>query len=282
MLAFETDMSPRESLMGVKNLLKKARALVVKGPAIARNIVFSQFDYWPTRRLRNEAIRNLPIYCVSMTTATRRRRIVERQVAQMGVASFEFVDAIAGFNLDLSELALQGLYDDAAARRFHNRSLTPSEIACSLSHGRAYEIIGASGHEVSIVVEDDTLFIPSRMDRLDLGAFPPGWDIVFLNSFIENGPPRRRISGSLYYGDAYTGSAAAYLVSRKGARRLADGYKPVVHAADGYVGRTDVTRLMVYPDCVLNGSVCHYYTNTVQYIRPSKSNRPVVIARVDT
>jgi glycosyl transferase, family 25 len=257
----------RDGSMGVKKLLKKSHAVIVKGPGTARNIVFSYFDYWPTRRLRNEEIRNLPIYCVSMTTATKRRRIMERQVTQMGLATFKFVDAVAGSDLDLSQLEMQGLYDDAAARRFHKRSLTLSEIACSLSHGRVYDIIVANGHEVSMVVEDDTLFIPSRLDRLDLGVLPTGWDVAFLNSFIENGRPRRRIVGSLYYGDSYAGSAAAYLVSRKGAHRIAEGYKPVVHAADGYVGRNDIMRLIYYPDCALNGSVCHYYANTVQYIR---------------
>jgi glycosyl transferase family 25 len=241
--------------------------VVVKGPAIARNIAFSQFDYWPARRLRNEEIRNLPIYCVSMTTATRRRRIIERQVTQLGLAAFIFVDAVAGANLDLAELERQGLYDDAAAKRFHERSLSLSEIACSLSHGRAYDIIVSRGHEVSMIIEDDSLFVPSRLDRLDLGALPLGWDVAFLNSFIENGRPRRRISGSLFHGDAYTGSSAAYLVSKKGAQRFAKGYRPVVHAADGYVGRNDIMRLMYHPDCVLNGSVCHFYTNTVMYIR---------------
>ena len=153
------------------------------------------------------------------------------------------------------------------ANRWHQRSLTVSEIACSLSHGRAYDVIVSRGQEVAMVVEDDSLFVPSRLDRVDLSALPPGLDIAFLNSFIEAGRPRRLISGSLFHGDAYTGSSAAYLVSRKGAQRLAEGYKPVIHAADGYVGRNDLLRLMYHPDCVLNGSVCHYFNNTVQYIR---------------
>lgn len=253
--------------ISVKKLLKKSRALFVKGPATARNIVFSQFDYWPTRRLRNEKIRHLPIYCVSVTSATRRRRIIEHQVGEMELTDFTFVDAISSASLNRAELERQALYDDAAANSFHGRSLSLSEIACSLSHGRAYDIIVSRGHEVAIVIEDDSLFISSRLDRVDIDALPPGWDVAFLNSFIENGRPRHRISGSLYQGDAYTGSCAAYLVSRKGARRLAEGYKPVIHAADGYAGCNDITRLMYYPDCVLNGSVCHYYDNTVQYIR---------------
>jgi glycosyl transferase family 25 len=255
--------------MDVEKLLKKLRAVIVKGPATARNILFSQFDYWPTRWLRNDDLRNLPIYCVSIPSATRRRRIIERQVAEMGLTAFSYVDVVVCAHLNLVELKRQELYDDARANSFHGRSLTLSEISCSLSHGRAYDVIVSRGHDVSMVIEDDALFIPSRLDRVDLDVLPPDWDIAFLNSFIENGQPRRRIADFLYYGDAYTGSCAAYLVSKKGAQRLSEEYKPVVHAADGYAGRDDIVRLMYYPDCVLNGSVCHYYDNTVQYIRES-------------
>jgi GR25 family glycosyltransferase involved in LPS biosynthesis len=198
-----------------------------------------------------------------MTAATRRRHIIDRQVSKMELTAFTFVNAVAAADLDHGKLEKQGLYSDATARRYHNRSLSLSEIAGSLSHGQVYDLIVSRGHEVSMVIEDDSLFIPSRLDRVKLKALPEGWDIVFLNSFIGNGRPRRLISGSLYHGDAYTGSAAAYLVSKTGARRLAEGYKPVFNAADGYVGRNDIMRLMCYPDCVLNGSVCHYYRSTV-------------------
>ena len=254
--------------MDVQLLLRKSRAVVVKGPAVARNVAFSLFNYWPTRRLRNDSIRNLPIYCVSPVAAIRRRRIIRNQVLGMGLTAFAFVDAIASDRLDRDDLQRQGLYDDAAAKTFHHRSLTPSEIACSLSHGRAYDLIVSHTHEISMIIEDDSLFVPSRLDSIRLDDLPDGWDIAFLNSFVEQGRPQRRIAHTLYFGDAYTGSSCAYLVSRKGVRLLAEGYKPVIHASDGYAGRNDIFRLAYYPDCVLNGSVCHYYNSTIEYIRP--------------
>src|SRR5205807_2381423 len=103
------------------------------------------------------------------------------------------VDAVASSNLDCAALEQQGLYDDTVANIFHQRSLTLSEIACSLSHGRAYDIIVSRGHEVSMVIEDDSLFVPSQLDRVDLDVLPPGWDIAFLSSFIESGQPRHLI-----------------------------------------------------------------------------------------
>ena len=249
--------------MNIEWLLKKTHAVIVKGPATARNIAFSHFDYWPTRPLANETLRNMPVYCVSMTSATRRRRIIDRQVAQMGLTAFEYVDAIEATGLSRDQIIEAGLYDETAALGLHQRPLRLTEIAGSLSHGIAYERIVARGHPMAMVIEDDALFCPAELDRVDLAALPPGWDIAFLNSFIESGPPRNRIADTLYKGDAYTGSAAAYLVSLQGARILVSGYKPVTHAADGYTGRNDITRLMYYPDSVLNGSVCYYYTSSL-------------------
>jgi GR25 family glycosyltransferase involved in LPS biosynthesis len=256
--------------MNVKAIVKKSRAVLRKGPSVARNILYSQFDYWPARRLQNDAIRNLPIYCISMSNATRRRQVMESQVRGMELSAFTFVEAVSSDNLDHAALQREGLYDDAKANRYHERSLT--EIACSLSHGQIYDLVVSRGHEVAMIVEDDSLFIPSRLDKIVLEDLPAGWDIAFLNSFIENGRPRRRIAGSLYDGDAYTGSSGAYLVSQGGAQKLADGYKPVIHATDGYTGRNDISRFMYYPDCVLNGSVCHYFDNTVEFI-PARAGK---------
>lgn len=254
--------------MNLRQIGKKARAIVVKGPATARNMVFSWFDFWPTRRLRNDAVRKLPVYCVSLPNEVRRRRILSRQVEQLGFDHFEYIDGVIGSELDPAELDRQGIYDDRRSMELRQRSLTRSEIACSLSHGRAYDRIVERGHDIALVIEDDVLFMPSRLDRIELDKLPAGWDIAFLNSFVDQGRPRRLVAGRLYEGDAYTGSSAAYLVSAQGVRKLAADYKPVVMAADGYTGRNDLARYMYYPDCALNGSVCHYYNSAIQFLRP--------------
>lgn len=254
--------------MDIAWAIKKAGAVVRKGPATARNILFSRMDYWPTRRLNNAALLDVPVYCVSLAREVRRRNLIERQLTTMGFKSFEFVDAIVGSNFDRAHFERTGDYDDAASMRQHGRSLTLTEIASSLSHGICYDLIVERGHEIAMVIEDDALFIPSRLDKVDLAALPQGWDIAFLNSFMENGRPRRQVAGNLYHGDAYTGSAAGYFVSKAGVRTLAEGYRPVYNAPDGYTGRNDIQRYMYYPDCLLNGSVCYYHNTTLQYIRP--------------
>ena len=254
--------------MNANRVLKKVRAVIEKGPSTARNIVFSRFDYWPTGRLRNEAMRNMPVYCISLLNSKRRRGIIESQVSQLGLTAFEFIDAIDASKLDVPELVRTGIYDEAATKKIHGYTLSKSQIACSLSHGLAYDTIVARGHEVAMVIEDDALFVASQMDRVDLGVLPKDWDVVFLSSFVGDRPLGKRVAGILYPGDAYGGSAAAYVLSKKGAKRFAADYKPVNQAADGYTGRKDVVRFISSPDCVLNGSLCYYYNSLVDSTIP--------------
>lgn len=249
--------------MDVRWLLKKTSAVVRKGPATARNILFSRFDYWPVRRLKNEALLDIPVYCVNLPAETRRRAILERQLRELGFAQVYFIDAVIGSTLDPDALVREGVYDDSTAKRYHARSLSKNEISCSLSHGICYDLIVSRGHARAMILEDDALFMPSRIDEVNLSVLPADWDVLFLNSFLKDAPPRNRVAGRIFHGDAYWGSSAAYILSEKGAKRLAADYKPVIHAADGYLGRNDLSRFMCYPDCVLNGSVCYFYNTAI-------------------
>ncbi len=254
--------------MGHQGFVGKAGAILRKGPATARNIVFSWFDYWPTRPLRNAAMLKLPVYCITQRQERRRRRIVEGQLDTLGFGSVEFVEAVPETGLSLAEIEAMGSYDEAAARSHHGRPLSPGEVSCSLKHGRCYELIASRGQDAALIIEDDVLFVPSRLEKVDLAGLPTGWDVVYLNSFTNNGRPRQALAGALYDDRAHTGSAAAYLITGACAAHLATRYKPVIHAGDGFLSRAGLRQYMYYPDCVLNGSVCHYYRSTSQYVPP--------------
>ncbi len=254
--------------MDAKWLIKKSGRILRKGPATVRNMALSKLDLWPVRRLRNADIRRIPVYCISMPHEIRRRRMISQQVETLGFETFQFVDGFRGKDYTIAQLETMGLYDDKGAHALHKRSLNPSEIATTISHCRAYDQIRAHGRDIALVIEDDCLFMPSRLDSIRLADLPEGWDIAFLNSFIENGRPRHRVAGNLFEGDACTGSAAAYFVSRRGVERLSANWKPVVLGADGYIVRSHIKRYMYYPDCALNGSVAHYYNSAVDFVRP--------------
>jgi glycosyl transferase family 25 len=242
---------------------------------------FGRYGRWPVSRLQNAEIRNLPMYCISLASAVRRRELVTRQARLLGLTHFHLVEAVDAASLTTGTLQAGDLYDEASAIKYHGRPLTRGEIACSLSHGDLYERIIAAGHPYAVILEDDALFVPTRLDRLNLGDLPADFDVVFLNSFRDQEPPQGRIRHNIYSDASYEGSAAAYLVSRKGAEKLSRACRPVIHAADGLLGRsmkslsgqqhsfrqqgarTEITSYIIYPDCVLNGSDLRFMGTTL-------------------
>jgi glycosyl transferase family 25 len=226
-------------------------------------------------------LEQIPTYCISLRRAVRKRQLVERQARTLGIRRLEFVDAVDAREIDRARLRADGKLDDDASRRHHGRLLSPNEIACSLSHGRAYELIVRRDHDFALIVEDDALFVSDRLRRFRFADLQDDFDCVFLNAFLSRDPPADHRHGMIYGDASYAGSSAAYVVSRVGARKLADSYLPVVHAADGLLGRnlgslddaggsfrregaqTLLRCYLCYPDCVLNGSASHYHVSEV-------------------
>lgn len=263
-------------------LLQKSKAVVRKGPSTLRNLVYSRLGVWPVDRIDGSDLQTIPTYCISLAGDTRRRRLVQDQVRGLGLERFEFVDAIDARTLDRQQLIAAGQLDDATTLKFHSRLLTINEVACSLSHGIAYRRIAERGHPVALVLEDDALFISRRARSFRLSDVPSDFDCVFLNAFLFEEPPRGHLKGMVFRDTSYSGSAAAYLLSARGAQKLAAACLPVIHAADGLLGRcleladgqshpfrqrgatTTIRGYIVHPDCVLNGSASYYHLSEVQ------------------
>jgi glycosyl transferase, family 25 len=263
-------------------LSSKLVPILRKGPSYARNIVYSKLRYWPVSRIDGCDLQAVPAYCISLERAVSRRRLIQGQVDRLGLKQFEFVKAIDSQQLNVDSLTRSGQIDRIVSRRYHPGGLTLNEIACSLSHRLAYAEVVARRHPVATILEDDALFVARRMRRFTVADVPQDFDVVLLNSFLFDDPPRGRVRGMVYEATSYRGSAAAYLVSQSGAQKLLEASAPVIHAADGLLGRcmelppgerhpfkqvgatTTIKSYIVYPDCVLNGSTAYYHTSDVQ------------------
>jgi len=264
----------------------KVRAIARRGLPTARNVLYSKLGIWPVKDLSDHWIADIPTYCISLPSATDRRRIVESQVQGMGLRKFTFVDAVIAKTLDRHRLIRDGSYDPKRCLEFHSRELTMNEIACSLSHAAVYRTIVSEGHPWALIVEDDALFNTRQLRRLSFEEIPAGHHLVFLNAFLSEYPPRDRISGRFFKDTSYHGSSAAYLVSLEAAGRLLEEAIPVVHAADGLLGRVlphpdseshafrqrgvsiTIEAALAYPELVVNGSTDHYYRSSIRTRRP--------------
>lgn len=107
------------------------------------------------------------IYVISLTDSIRREIILER-AASAGV-KINFIDAINGNLLTQSEI--DSIYDEEKCFQKHQRGLTKNEIACFLSHIKAWEIT-AKNKSPSIVLEDDAILLPRFKEAIKLLASP--------------------------------------------------------------------------------------------------------------
>ncbi len=260
----------------------KLRAILRRGLPSLRNVVFARLGYWPVRSLADHWMADIPMYCINLKRDTTRRALVQRQVEKMGLRRFEFIDAVDARQLEMDEVQRDGRYDSTACLASHPRDLTLNEIACSLSHAAAYARIVSAGDPWALILEDDVLFRCGRIARLKWRDIPDGVDMVFLNAFVKPMPPRNRINGMVYADTSYHGSAAAYLISLETAKRLLQSAIPVVHAADGLLGRVlsqppgeahefrqkgvslTLKAVIVYPEAITNGSVEHYHASAIR------------------
>ncbi len=195
-----------------------------------------------------------PIWVLNLRRSTERRARMASHLAELGIA-FEFIEAVEGRNLSPEECARST--DPERTRRFLGRTLTPLEIACSLSHRMLYQKQLDEGWEEVVILEDDAVVDPAFLDVIQLrDALPADWELV---SFYR-GDTRvsfwggRRLGrwrcvkfGSLAYG------AVAYMLRRSGARKLLSHSNPVTLPADCLTGgaiRTGVRLYGIDPPCV--------------------------------
>jgi glycosyl transferase family 25 len=149
------------------------------------------------------------------------------QLAQLPIP-WERIPAVDGAALALPN---PSLVDEKAFNRRHHALLRRGEIGCYLSHHAALTRFLASDSELGLILEDDVELGPDVPSVLAaLSACPDRWDLVKLHATHPGGViTRLRLDGrhhlvSLTFRH---GSAAAYVVNRNAARRLADGLLPM-------------------------------------------------------
>ncbi len=269
-------------MLDPRALLSKLEAAARRRLSAARNALYGRLGVWPVQSMTDHWIADLPIYCISLARAAERRAVMMAQVQRMGLRRFELVDAVDARDLTLPAVSRDGRYDPAACHALHGRDLTLNEIACSLSHAAVYTRIVSRGHPSALVLEDDALFHTRRLARFRLEDVPAGTDLVFFNAILDRTPPRDPIGRHLYRDTSYAGSSAAYLLTLEAARKLSAASLPVIHAADGLLGRAlsvapgqehpfrqrgsaiTLSAVIVHPEPVTNGSIERFHVSAIR------------------
>lgn len=153
------------------------------------------------------------------------------------------------FNAITPQTMDRNLYNDRQARRFTGRSLLDGEIACAQSHMTLWQkLLGDPDHDYYLILEDDihvTHSMKAIIDQLDLT------DIHFLKLSGQVKRPKVEICDlkdnmklvQYAYGPL---DAAAYLVSKKGAKGLLDYCTPIYTPIDIMMDRSYDHGIPVY------------------------------------
>jgi glycosyl transferase, family 25 len=179
-------------------------------------------------------------YAINLARSPARREHITSELTRVGLP-YALVDAVDGRLLTQTDISR---FADLAAIRRYPRWLTPTTIACAVSHRRAYERVIEDGDPLAFIVEDDVV-LPHAIDELleRISTEMHGRDVVLMYyrsfqpcRFIARGEialkPGVRLMGPMDIRQPI--STAAYVITREACTGLLDVVRPVRAGADGW------------------------------------------------
>lgn len=185
---------------------------------------------------------DIPIYVISLASDTERRKKLKEQFP-IHYSSFQFIEAI-----DFRGKRKKDISRDYKECKWNKRKpLSPTEVACSLSHINAMEIFLRTNSEYCIVFEDDVigvdhdifevnniiaecdstigLIILGGQDSMSNGAYLSGFNIGLRDIYCI--PP---ISRSFLY------RTCCYTINRSYAKKIISRQRECMRRADDWSG----------------------------------------------
>lgn len=159
------------------------------------------------------------IFYINLDSRPDRRKFIEDQFLKLGLDGIR----VSAVSRDQIELDILGRY--CVGDRPTRKLLTPSELACSLSHRKAWRLLLDAGLNFAVVLEDDACLsshLPQFLAELD--ARPLGHDFIRLETRLKptwiSTPVGERSDVTLHRWMSYETGSAGYIISAKCAREL--------------------------------------------------------------
>ena len=94
------------------------------------------------------------VFVINLKRSVERRAHMQKLLQHLSL-DYEFIEAI-DFR-DLTHADIEAVYDDRSCQKTMKRSLSNAEIACALSHRKAWIRIKSLGLEEAFIMEDDVI-----------------------------------------------------------------------------------------------------------------------------
>ena len=220
----------------------------------------------------------LPIYVISLTDSTERRRAISQQAKSLNL-TIQIVDAVDGRKGFSAEQETQ--IDRAKAREHLRKDLSNGEIACSLSHVHLYQKISQDPESKgAVILEDDALLSPAFGRIMHSNALQNSEEMLILlhhlgarvlrfsyRPFIKGVTIRTPIRSPY--------RTTGYFVSPKGAQILFQRSHPIASVADWGFDITEIGAKALEPQ-VIEHPPEDIISSTLQAQRTFGTKRPLL------
>ncbi|RHJ94906.1 glycosyltransferase family 25 protein [Parabacteroides bouchesdurhonensis] len=198
-------------------------------------------------------------YIMNLKDSIERREHALREVAKYPFMDAEIVDAINGKQLNDEEI--DRVFDIKKFKRRYGRLPVKGEIGCTLSHRKCYHYLLSTDEPYALILEDDVSFISPEdtefVIKQGVKLLEEGkTDIVlFIPMLFLCNRPRKINEKYAVYPVYKAYEACAYLINRKGVKRLLKDKRPGLVADDfEYMNWHGIRIKSIYPNIAVGFS----------------------------
>jgi GR25 family glycosyltransferase involved in LPS biosynthesis len=155
-----------------------------------------------------------PVYVINLKSRTDRFDYINQQLKDNNLSNYNIIEAVDGSSTDWESLVFNR----------HHLSLTDSELGATISHlSTIKKWLETSDSEYAIIIEDDLSFETVKYWNFTfedfLNSIKPKYDVLQF-CIIHN----FQVNTSFHMREHRDWSAACYLITKEGAKKIVDKY----------------------------------------------------------
>ncbi len=188
------------------------------------------------------ANQKIPIFIINLLRDVDKKNHIIKILKPLNL-SYEFFEAVDG--KQLSESAINKIYDSKAAKKENGKDLTVGEIGCSLSHLGIYKQMLAEDIKQAIILEDDAIIEDGFLQVIsEINHFPKDWELVLLgyqnhtkyDCKIKQTKINNLPNYCIYCSISTLHGAYGYIINQQGAEKMLAANQKIYAPIDSFTG----------------------------------------------
>ena len=180
---------------------------------------------------------NFTIYIINLKENKDRKKNIINELKRQNIDNYKFIDAIKGSDLT-ADKKISHVFKNKKNEYKWYLKLNDGQIGCSLSHIKAYKEILKKNDEISLILEDDAIFIKDLTNELTntiLDSFNKNAQIVLLSELqLFYKKPIKKINGNEIVRVIKAFSSHSYFINKAAAANLINFNYPVKTVSDDH------------------------------------------------